>query len=184
MLIFFLVVGCASIVILLVGKFRKKPDCRITDTTIPEFEKMVQNPEMSEPGQKLAEKQLHDHLASQGIRIFELDIDLYSNELLTPSHHMIYIHPNKTTPEWHADIRRIAEEIEQAGLSGNEASNALFAKLREAGYLEATDVVSDVYECRVDADLPGIIDSPIHSEQADGFGHYGWESKDPDRGGY
>jgi hypothetical protein len=148
------------------------------DEPLPEFEKLISNPEKSEPGHVLAEKQLHDHLASQGIRMFVLSIDLYPAEFLTPSHHMIYIHPNKTTPEWRVDIRRIAGEIEQAGFSGNKASNALFAKLQEAGYLEATAVVSDVYECRVDAELPGIIDSPIHSEQADGFGHYGWESKD------
>jgi len=126
----------------------------------------------------IAEKQLHDHLASQGIRMFALSINLYPAELLTPNNHMIYIHPHKTTPEWRADIRRIAGEIKQDGLCSNKANNAFFAKLQEAGYLEATDVVSDVYECRVDADLPGIIDSPIHSEQADGFGHYGWEAKD------
>ena len=50
-------------------------------------------------------------------------------------------------------------------------------KLKNAGYFHADDIVSDAYEGRVAVYSAGIEDDPVHEEQADGFGHYGWESK-------
>ncbi|KAB0669040.1 hypothetical protein F6V30_14485 [Oryzomonas sagensis] len=158
MMIFLSAVGLASIVIQIVGKFRKaRPD---RETAFA-----------GGPGHVPAEKALHDRLANLGIRMYMLS---YGSG---PINQLIYMHPHKTTPEWRSDIRRIVGEIKKAGLCGDEAINALLSKLQDAGYMETTDVVSDVYECRVDGKLPGIFDNPIHLEQADGFGHHGWESK-------
>ena len=49
--------------------------------------------------------------------------------------------------------------------------------LCDAGYIEVNDIVSDIFEGRIAISSAGIVDDPAHEEQADGFGHYGWESK-------
>jgi len=46
-------------------------------------------------------------------------------------------------------------------------------KLSDAGYVEVSDIVADVYEGRTAVYSAGVVDSPAHEEQADGFGHYG-----------
>ena len=55
--------------------------------------------------------------------------------------------------------------------------NQLNQKLYDAGYIDVTDVVADVYEGRIAVYSAGIVDDPAHEEQEGGFGHYGWESK-------
>lgn len=119
----------------------------------------------------LNEKELYEVLASQGIRIFMLTI--------RPGYRMTYIHPAKTTTEWRSDVRRIiaeiAEENKNKQHSDNIVFNSLLSKMAGAGYMEVDDLASDVYEGALDAS-ECVKDSPIHSDQADGFGHHGWES--------
>ena len=83
---------------------------------------------------------------------------------------------------WRQDVRRFINEIGHTKSRTDDASdnafNAMMQKLSNAGYIEAEDVVSDVYEGRTAVYSAGIEDNPAHEDQADGFGHYGWESKD------
>jgi hypothetical protein len=51
-------------------------------------------------------------------------------------------------------------------------------KLNKDGYHDVSDIASDVYEGRVAVYSAGIEDDPAHEDRTDGFGHYGWESKD------
>jgi hypothetical protein len=120
-------------------------------------------------------KELHAHLASQGIRLFALNVG-------RPIDTMLFIHPHKTTAEWRQDVRRFIDEIghtkSRTGDASDNAFNAMMQKLSDAGYIEAEDMVSDVYEGCTAVYSAGIVDNPAHEDQADGFGHYGWESKD------
>jgi hypothetical protein len=122
---------------------------------------------------EMKDKELYEHLSGQGIRIFALS--------LGPDR-TFYIHPHKTVSEWRADVRRFILEINKVkdkdGYADGNVFNALTGKLLEAGYFGVDDMVADVYEGRVANYSSGIIDAPAHDEQVDGFGHYGWESKD------
>jgi len=115
-------------------------------------------------------KDMYELLAVQGIRIFVLDV---------PPVKMTYIHPQKTTKEWRSDLREIFSEVNRKrsgeGLSDDYVYNEVLGRLSEAGYLEVDDLASDVYEGRIAPYPAGIEDAPIHADQADGFGHYGWE---------
>lgn len=117
-------------------------------------------------------KEMHGLLAQQGIRLFALTLG---------SDRLTYIHSNKTVKEWREDIRRFISEIshrrDRSGRAEDEVFNQMMSKLDDAGYLEVTDIVADVYEGRIAAYSAGVEDDPSHEEQADGFGHYGWESK-------
>lgn len=117
-------------------------------------------------------KEMHQVLAQQGIRLFALSLG---------SDRMTYIHGNKTVKEWREDIRRFISEInhrrDKSGHAEDEVFNQMTSKLNEAGYIEVADIVADVYEGRIAAYSAGVVDDPAHDEQADGFGHYGWESK-------
>jgi hypothetical protein len=118
------------------------------------------------------EKELYELLAQQGIRLFALSLG---------TDHLTLIHHNKSVKEWRADIRRYVSEIKhlrsKTGRANDEVFNEMVHKLRKEGYFDVTDVVADVYEGRVAVYSAGIEDYPSHEEQADGFGHYGWESK-------
>jgi hypothetical protein len=119
-------------------------------------------------------KELHAHLASQGIRLFALSLGTMADT-------MAFIHPHKTTEEWRQDVRRFIDEIghtkSKTGDAGDNAFNVMMEKLSDAGYIEVNDMVSDVYEGCIVSYSSGIKDSPAHEDQPDGFGHYGWESK-------
>jgi hypothetical protein len=118
------------------------------------------------------EKEFHERLARQGIRLFDLR--------LGPDH-LTFIHDNKSVENWRADVRQFIEEIRhlrnKAGRANDEVFNQLTEKLLKAGYFEVTDIVSDVYEGRVAVYSAGIEDDPAHENQEDGFGHYGWEAR-------
>lgn len=120
----------------------------------------------------MKEKELYEHLAAHGIRLFALAIGRDKRT---------FIHPNKTTEEWRADIRRFKAEInrlkDEDGFCDDNVYNELTSMLMNAGYHDVDDVVSDVYEGRVAVYDAGLEDEPAHEEQSDGFGHYGWESK-------
>jgi len=120
-------------------------------------------------------KELHEHFASQGIRLFALSLGTMADK-------MTYIHPHKMTEEWRQDVKRFIAEIghskSRTGDACDNAFNALLKKLSDAGYIEVNDVVSDVYEGRIAVYSSGIKDAPVHEDQTDGFGHYGWESKE------
>lgn len=120
----------------------------------------------------MKDKEIHGVLAQQGVRLFALSLG---------TDRMTYIHANKTVKEWREDIRRFISEINhrrsRAGRAEDDVFNELTSRLYEAGYVEVNDVVADVYEGRIASYSAGIEDDPAHDEQADGFGHYGWESK-------
>ncbi len=117
-------------------------------------------------------EELYNFLSSNGIRIFALSLG---------KDHSLYIHPNKTVSEWRSDIERFKLEInslkDNDGYADDEAFNSLTLKLLDAGYCDVNDMVADVYEGRISKYSAGIVDDPAHEEQANGFGHYGWESK-------
>jgi len=117
-------------------------------------------------------KIIYELLANQGIRIFVLTLGSDSTA---------YIHIQKTMKEWRSDIKNFISEIDcskdVSGFADDNVFNTLNCKLHEAGYIEVTDVAADVYEGRIAVYSAGIEDDPAHAEQADGFGHYGWESK-------
>jgi hypothetical protein len=117
-------------------------------------------------------KELHDLLSKQGVRLFDLTLGVETTT---------FIHPSKTVEVWRQELRGFISELQdlttEDGRSDDEIHNALFGKLRNAGYIEVTDVVSDVYEGRIAVNSASICDDPSHDSQSDGFGHYGWESK-------
>lgn len=121
----------------------------------------------------MQEEELYGILAAQGIRIFVLKLG---------SLEITYIHPQKTTEEWRQDVRSFVSETnspeKRKNCSDNDIYNGLIARMSEAGYLEVADVAADVYEGRIVVHSASVEDYPIHREQADGFGHYGWEFKD------
>ena len=120
----------------------------------------------------MKEKELYELLAVQGFRIFVLKLG---------SDRTIYIHPQKSTKEWRSDLERFKSEVniqkDNEGYSSDDVYNELAGKLSDAGYIDVDDVASDVYEGRVAVYSAGIEDDPLHEEQENGFGHYGWEGK-------
>jgi hypothetical protein len=120
----------------------------------------------------MKEKEIYELLAAQGVRIFVLKLS---------SDRTTYIHPQKTTKEWRSDLKRFKSELniqnDEEGYSDDDVYNELTGKLSDAGYIDVDDVASDIYEGRVAVYSAGIEDDPSHEEQEDGFGHYGWESK-------
>lgn len=92
-----------------------------------------------------------------------------------------WVHPNKTTPQWRKDVREFLKTqnkgTSEEGYAHDDVSNRLNSFLTKKGYHEVADVVCDVYEGRISIDSAKIVDDPDHEEQADGFGHFGWESK-------
>ena len=117
-------------------------------------------------------KGFHKILADQGIRIFSLSLG---------TNHISLIHPNKTVSEWRSDVRTFISEIGNAhdedGNADGKVFDALMVRFHDAGYFDVDDIASDVYEGRIAKYNAGIQDDPAHEEQSDGFGHYGWESK-------
>lgn len=137
-----------------------------------EDEMMLRDPRTAHTGDCAMEKELYEILAAQGIRIFSLVVGTFR---------MLYIHPQKTTQEWRSDVRGIIDEIntlnDTDGCSDDAVCNELIRRMADAGYLEVADVASDTYEGRIVVHSASIKDDPEHKEQADGFGHHGWESK-------
>ena len=120
----------------------------------------------------MKEKELYELLAGQGIRLFVVALG---------GDRRTFIHSKKTTEEWRTDIKQFKAEINQQkdeeGYPDDNVYNELTRMLLDAGYHDVDDIASDVYEGRVAVYSAGIEDYPSHEEQADGFGHYGWESK-------
>jgi len=129
-------------------------------------------------------KELHDKIASLGIRIFKIRLNHNEETFL--------VHDCKTTAEWREDLRnflfssksiaaRPLFKDEEGDVVGGYASddiyNGLSNYMLELGYHELDDVISDVFEGRITNELARLVDDPCHEEQKDGFGHYGWESK-------
>jgi hypothetical protein len=132
-------------------------------------------------------KQVHDKIISTGVRIFKISIhEPYSRDPV------FWVHWNKTTAEWRKDIKAFLDsdknlstnslsKDEDGCVIGGHADDKVCCNLNvyltSLGYFELDDVISDVFECRITNELARLIDDPIHEEQKDGFGHYGWESK-------
>ena len=110
-------------------------------------------------------RQIHSKLALINTRLFTISVG---------GDTVIWIHPYKTVKEWRKDIRAFQH-------FGDMEMN-LYEHLRKLGYSEALDVVSDVYEGKIEIKKVGkskrgtLVDDPIHEEQKSGFGHYGWEN--------
>jgi hypothetical protein len=121
----------------------------------------------------MTEKDLYEILANQKIRLFNLSLD---------NHTMTLIHTNKTVEEWRSDLRGFISKSQithdKDGCANDDVFNSLIEKLRDAGYVEVNDIVADVYEGRTAVYSAGVVDDPAHEEQSDGFGHYGWGSKE------
>ena len=128
---------------------------------------------------------LHDLLASQGIHIFKIVIGNH----LGRNEENFWIHASKTTAEWRSDLRSFLEKSYHdatvfdedgeniGGWAESRCGNALFKHLHDLGYVELDDVISDIFEGRITNEMARLVGDPNHPEQADGFGHYGWESK-------
>jgi len=118
-------------------------------------------------------KDIYELLAKQNIRLFNLSLD---NDTMT------FIHTNKTVEEWRSDVKRFTSKPQitddKDGGADDDVFNLLMEKLTDAGYVEVSDIVADVYEGRTAVYSARVVDSPAHEEQTDGFGHYGWGSKD------
>lgn len=95
---------------------------------------------------------------------------------------MTFIHTNKTVKEWRSDVKGFISKSQitddKDGGAGDDVFNLLMKNLNDVGYVEVGDIVADVYEGRTAVYSAGVVDSPAHEEQVDGFGHYGWGSKD------
>ncbi len=117
-------------------------------------------------------KKTHELLSKQGIRLFDLSLGSDTTTL---------IHVSKTVEEWRNDLKSIIAELQNVkdedGYSNDDVYNALFQKLRDIGYIDIHDIVSDVYEGRISVNSASICDDPAHEDQLNGFGHYGRESK-------
>jgi hypothetical protein len=126
----------------------------------------------------LRAKQIHRELANHGMRIFCVDLANHGNP-----RKWLWVHDQKTVHEWRQDIRFAIEHSEmqdEDGRASDSVFNALGNHLRELGYAEVADVVADVFEGRITNNSAKLTHNPAHEDQADGFGHYGWESKTPD----
>ena len=123
--------------------------------------------------------ELHKKLALHGIRFFGLRIRDGSDDKIT-----LWVHDSKTVDQWRDDVREFIDNTPLAidhvdGYANSHTFNALFNHLRDLGYAEADDVVADVFEGRITNEQARVVHEPEHEEQLDGFGHFGWESKEP-----
>lgn len=114
-------------------------------------------------------KQIYEVLAKYGVRLFMTKLGLHEEK--------IWVHPNKTTEQWRNDISAFVTKSERKGPdSGDDVFNDLFSYLSDLGYAEAEDVVSDVFEGKIEHRESVIVPDPDHEEDVTGFGHFGWES--------
>jgi len=120
-------------------------------------------------------KEVFEKLKSVNVRIFALRLSGHRRETL------LYIHPDKTTPQWREDVSRFRDrsERETNDWADDRVWNDLTNYLAGLGYCQVEDVAADVFEGRVSATVAKLVDDPDHDDiQKDGFGHFGWESKD------
>ncbi len=112
-------------------------------------------------------KQAHELLSRQGVRLFSISLNPNAET-------MTWIHLSKTVEAWRADLRTFISELQgvtdEDGWANDQVHSGLFDSLREAGYIEVDDVVSDVYEGRITVNSASIRDDPAHEEQPSGFG--------------
>lgn len=119
--------------------------------------------------------QLYRALAAQGIRIFNLSLGPHERK-------WHWMHDQKSVEAWRADVREFLASDEatgddaEGGHAGSGVINSLAHHLRSLGYVEVDDVVADVFEGRITDERARLTHDPLHEEQPDGFGHYGWEN--------
>jgi len=129
-------------------------------------------------------KEVFAKLKSVNVRIFVMRLGGHSRE------ERYFIHPDKTTEQWRKDVAEFrnnsvrGQTYAQAGetledtWADNRVWNDLNDYLHKLGYVDIGDVAADVYEGRIASLTAKLVDDPDHDDiQADGFGHYGWESK-------
>ncbi len=123
------------------------------------------------------ERVAHQKLADVGVRIFMIRMSGHSY----PRDEKLWLHPNKTTPQWRADLTDFLERSERTtdpeDSSEDAIFNALYKHLQDLGYIEVEDVVSDVYEGRITHEHARIVPDPDHEEDVTGFGHFGWDAR-------
>ena len=122
----------------------------------------------------------HKKLADIGVRIFKVRLyGHYGNE------EMLWLHPNKTTAEWRAELSKflanseVVTDIDHHG--DDKILNALYTFLSNLGYIEIDDMVSDAYEGKITNEHARIVADPDHVEDVTGFGHYGWDARGLDK---
>ncbi|MAG26094.1 hypothetical protein CMI47_10990 [Candidatus Pacearchaeota archaeon] len=124
-------------------------------------------------------KEFHQILASGGIRLFHLRLTIGGRY-----EEMLFIHHDRTTSAWRTDVRQFLDKRAEPGMD-EDASDLIFNEflvhLRELGYVEAMDVCSDCFEGRIHTLGSCICHDPDHEDQKDGFGHWGWESKEENK---
>lgn len=123
-------------------------------------------------------QELYALLAKQGISIFMIRIDDFS---VFSRDYVPWIHFNKSRDEFRADIKAFQDKgFEEATgdfSASNNINNSFYSYLKGLGYLEVSDVAVDVFEGKITNEKARLVDDPDHEEQLDGFGHFGWESK-------
>ena len=117
-------------------------------------------------------------IAATGARIF--CFRLFSSERGREEHY--WVHPKKTTPEWRAEVQKFLDSnrfVDDAnGGAADDVFMAFSTYLFTLGYCEIGDVVADVFEGRITNEAARLVDDPEHDDaQANGFGHFGHESK-------
>lgn len=140
-------------------------------------------------------KEIYQALSKAGLRVFGMSISGSHSE-----DYVFFIHANKTVQQWRKDVRDYVDQSlfedkvseptrdEEGGFSivGGDAKddvlNGIYDHLINLGYVEISDVVADVYEGRVATTEACLVDDPVHVDQNDGFGHFGWESSQIETG--
>lgn len=123
-------------------------------------------------------RDIYLRLKKANLRIFNVCLDPNG----TRRTDWLWIHHDKTTEQWREDIRAFIESSERSdddetrGRADDDVHNALGDHLRSLGYAEVGDVAADVFEGRVTNHRARLAHDPAHEEQADGFGHYGWDN--------
>jgi hypothetical protein len=114
-------------------------------------------------------KQAYETLAKSGVRLFMLRIHRDPDK--------IWVHVNKTTEQWRVDVSSFLAKSERSGPDcTDEIFNDLYSHLSDLGYVEADDVVSDVFEGKIESTTASLKPDPDHEEDVTGFGHFGWEN--------
>jgi len=120
-------------------------------------------------------KEIHQALASGGMRLFHVQISISGR-----FEEIIFIHNDRTVAAWRGGVSNIISSsirVNDSEEMDDEVFNDFLTHMRRLGYIQAMDVCSDCFEGKVFVTEAKLVHDPDHEEQVDGFGHWGWESK-------
>jgi len=135
------------------------------------------NNQWKESNPNMNSHEVFQQISATGARIFCLRLSTNQGREET-----YFVHPKKTTPEWRVDMQKFIDSNrfvdDPGGWASDDVFNALNTYLFTLGYYEVADVVADVFEGRITNEAARLVDDPEHDDiQANGFGHFGHESK-------